>query len=463
MTPLLSFLLNKLKGKRFITIIITTLLLTGIYPVVYSQNDNLLPDSSLLRYGPLKQGESSSSLIPPLELIWQQSLEGPRIFGYFSSSPVALNGIIYLGGGDGVYALEQLSGDIIWKYPTTHPVKSSPWINDGILYIGSDDFSLHAIDIITGKGIWTFATEGPVLSSPIVIEKTVFFGSDDGNFYALDSKTGSFKWMFETRSQIASSPAYAYGTIFIGSWDGYMYALDVETGTEKWKFYTSHGVESSAAISDGVVFVGASYSDRLLALDAFSGKLLWQFYTEYKVISSPAISGSQVFIGSTDNHLYALNVKSGSLDWSYDTKGGIASSSPTVSGEVVFIGAENNFLYAVDKNTGELVWSFRANSTIKSTALVHNGWLFITSADNVVYAFTNQDVESLRENAPVIEKQEISSLIINNGVSLLTTQITQSEESNQNNLLSQLAPVGVLGGIILIGTVLFISKKRIKK
>ena len=439
-----------------VVLILSSIMLIGIYPISYAQNDDVSPNSSLLRYGPLKQGVASSDLNPPLELVWEQSLGGPRIFGYYTSSPVALNGLLYLGGGDGVYALNQLTGEIIWKYPTSEPVTSSPWINDRILYIGSDDNSLYAIDITTGKDIWTFETGGPIKSSPLVIENTVFFGSDDGNVYALDSKSGSIKWTFKTQLMIAGSPAFAYDTIYIGSWDGNVYALDAETGNEKWKIYTSHGVESSPAISEGIVYIGASYSDRIIALDAFTGVLLWQHYTEYKIISSPAISGSQVFIGSTDNHLYALNAKSGALDWIYDTKGGIAASSPTVSGDVVFIGAENNFMYAVDKTTGELVWSFRASAAIKSTALAHDGWLYITSADNTVYAFTNQDVENLIENTPVIEKLEIPSSLSENEV----VKTTQSDEVSQNNLENLIAPIGVLVGIIIIGMVLFISKKK---
>ena len=142
--------------------------------------------------------------------------------------------------------------------------------------------------------------------------------------------------------------------------------------------------------SDGIVYIGASYTNRIIALDAYTGKELWEYATEYKVISSPAVGGSLVFIGSTDANVYAFDTKTGTLVWKYNTAGGISGSSATVSGGTVYIGAEDKKMYAFEKSSGKLIWSFKADESISSTPLVSNGFLYMTSADNTVYAFSDE-------------------------------------------------------------------------
>ena len=364
------------------------------------------PAASILRYSVSRTGEAPFELNPPLALAWKTELGGPHVFGYFTSSPVAMNGIVYLGGGDGVYALDVLTGKIVWFYKTGGIVRSSPSIFEGILYVGSDEGTLHAIDARSGAKLWAFRTGGPVLSSPLVVEETVYVGSEDGALYALDSKSGALKWKFQTALRIVTSPAYAYNTVYFGSWDGYVYALDPVSGKVRWKYYTGSGIESSPAIADGVLYIAASYAHRAIALDAYNGKELWQYETGYKIISSPAVSGSLVFFGSSDAHVYAFDTRTGELRWKYNVNGGIAGSSPTISGEIVYIGAEDETLYAFEKNSGKLVWSFKVNATINSTPLVYGELLIFVSSDNIVYALTNQKVSPTAETRQSLGAKE---------------------------------------------------------
>ena len=57
--------------------------------------------------------------------------------------------------------------------------------------------------------------------------------------------------------------------------------------------------------------------------------LKWKFETE-KGCSSLALSGGMVYFGSDDNHLYALDIKTGEEKWKFET-GEEVSSSPAVS------------------------------------------------------------------------------------------------------------------------------------
>src|SRR5438067_10449477 len=56
------------------------------------------------------------------------------------------------------------SPKLLWTYKTGGPVKSSPAIVNGKLYVGSDDKQLHCVDLKKGQKLWTFPAEGEIES-----------------------------------------------------------------------------------------------------------------------------------------------------------------------------------------------------------------------------------------------------------------------------------------------------------
>ncbi|MCA9419326.1 MAG: PQQ-binding-like beta-propeller repeat protein, partial [Candidatus Omnitrophica bacterium] len=86
--------------------------------------------------------------------------------------------------------------------------------------------------------LWKFDTGGPVRSTAAIVGDRVFIGSNDGFLYALDKATGKEIWKFETEDSIEAAPLYRNGTLYFGSADSFFYAVDAETGKEKWKYET---------------------------------------------------------------------------------------------------------------------------------------------------------------------------------------------------------------------------------
>ena len=77
----------------------------------------------------------------------------------------------------------------------------------------------------------------------------------------------------------------------------------------KWKFKTETGV-TSPAVSDGVVYFG-SEDDHLYAVDIKTGKEKWKFESGDSIYYTPVVSDGVVYFGSKDKHLYALDTKTG--------------------------------------------------------------------------------------------------------------------------------------------------------
>jgi len=149
----------------------------------------------------------------------------------YASACIGADGTIYCGGdrndwSQSLYALNP-NGTLNWVCSLNGDVRSSPAIGvDGTIYIGSNDYCVHALHP-DGTLKWSYETGASIrYSSPaIASDGTVYVGSSDGYLYAL-SPDGTLKWRYETEGIVRSSPTIGPdGTVYFTSCDGYLYAL----------------------------------------------------------------------------------------------------------------------------------------------------------------------------------------------------------------------------------------------
>jgi outer membrane protein assembly factor BamB len=291
--------------------------------------------------------------------------------------------------------------------PLTSPAQS-PMFRGGPAHEG-----VYASTAPTLRDVaWKFRTEGRVLSSPAVVGTTVYVGSTDGRLYAIDRSSGTERWRFQTRGPISSSPAVADGLVYISSVDGLIYAVDAATGAERWRFatrgerrFTAPGIHgaiprtermpdpfdvflSSPTVVDGTLYIGSG-DQHVYALDARTGTERWRFATGDVVHATPAVANGLVYIGSWDRNLYALDASTGAERWRYTTGNdtviynqiGIASSAAVKDG-LVFVGGRDGKFHVVDARTGAPRWTHdnRGGWTIGSPA-VRDGVVYFATSD----------------------------------------------------------------------------------
>ena len=131
---------------------------------------------------------------------------------------MGINNTVIFGCNDGaIYAVDQTTGTLRWKYMTGGIVQSSPVVaGDGTVYVGSEDHNIYALTA-NGQLLWKYATGG-VLDYPValLIDNSVCAGSADGTVYDLDPRTGALRWKYATvAGAYLSAPAVAIdGTIY---------------------------------------------------------------------------------------------------------------------------------------------------------------------------------------------------------------------------------------------------------
>ncbi len=264
---------------------------------------------------------------------------GPAPAAGIYSTPFVANGVVYIGTYNGkVYAIDASTGTEIWEYPygdLIGPIVGSPVVDGGILYIGSSDGKLYALDAEIGHKQWEFQTGDDVWATPAVYGGVVYIGSLDHNLYAIDAGTGTEKWRFETQGAIAATPLIYNDTIYIGSFDRRFYAINLD-GSEKWHF------------------------------DA-AGNWFW---------SKAVVHDDTIIAGCLDSWVYAFDAQSGAQAWPPFETGGQIRADPVLVGDLVIIGSEDGTVYALDAGTGALAWAFAADAPIRAPLFAELGTIF---------------------------------------------------------------------------------------
>ncbi len=148
-----------------------------------------------------------------------------------------------------------------------------------------------------------------------------------------------------------------------------------------WKTKVGNAGISAPIIDSGTLFAGSD-DNNLYAMDIKSGKIKWTYPALGKVYT-PAAKNGKVFAASFDNNIYALDYN-GNLKWKYNTGGSIASP-PIVYDNILYGGFDRN-IYAIYIVNGSLKWKYPTGGWVESAPAISAGILYAGSDDNNLYA-----------------------------------------------------------------------------
>jgi len=127
------------------------------------------------------------------------------------------------------------------------------------------------------------------------------------------------------------------------------------------------------------------------AVDAQSGKKIWYFQTQNSVVNDIAYAEGKILACDNENTLYAIDAKTGKLEWKRPMGIGIKmmfKNGICVQDGIVYAG-QASYLSALRASDGELLWRcadrIRGESSV-STPGLHEGLLHATTAFGVRYA-----------------------------------------------------------------------------
>jgi alcohol dehydrogenase (cytochrome c) len=202
------------------------------------------------------------------------------------STPIVVDGIVYLTAPDNLWAIDARSGRQIWRYQ--HPPNDAFHIghrgvavHDRSVYLTTPDAHLLAFDRFSGELLWNVEVADAArgfwsTNAPLVIREHVIVGvSGDfdnlpGTLRAFDATTGAARWTF-----YSTPPAGTHDELAGGATGGQMWM----TGTYDPELDLLYvGTGNPTPVLNGAVRPGDNkWTCSIVALDPDTGELKWGF------------------------------------------------------------------------------------------------------------------------------------------------------------------------------------------
>jgi quinoprotein glucose dehydrogenase len=245
-------------------------------------------------YSPLKQINAHN--VDKLAQSWTQQL---TTRGSLEATPIVVNGVMYLAGGNKVLAFDGDTGKEVWHYDVeagpTRGVAYWPGDKDNKPRVIFSTFNrkLIALDAATGMPVPTFGNNGIVELTvgydgvPTIYKNLAFLGASvgelptgpHGDTRAYDTVTGKLIWTFHT---VAQPGEVGHDTWLNDGWKD-------RSGTNVWGWYMTVDPKTDTLFmpvgGPSPNYYGGDrpgddlFGNSIVAVNADTGKLKWYFQT----------------------------------------------------------------------------------------------------------------------------------------------------------------------------------------
>ncbi len=346
-----------------------------------------------------------------------QAGRGSSLTARLAAPPIVANGRVYtidtLGA---VRAFDAKTGAQAWASQTPD-VKGSEvaLYGGGIAYDNGRIFATNGLGFVSamsdqnGGILWQVRPGGPLRGSPTVANGAVYVISQDNQIYSLKEDDGSTNWNQAASLEIAgifgaASPAVGQGTVVAGFSSGELNAYRYENGRQVWQdqlqrtsirtsVSTLTDIDADPVIDNGQVFaIGAG--GRMVGLDLVSGQRLWEL--NLAGIATPWVAGDWIFVVTSDDKLMCIYRQNGHVRWisqlpqyakPKSKKGDVGYSGPVLAGNHLVVTASNGQVVEVDPATGNYQTQFSVGRSVSLPPIVAGSTLYIYNDDARLLAY----------------------------------------------------------------------------
>jgi eukaryotic-like serine/threonine-protein kinase len=144
------------------------------------------------------------------------------------------------------------------------------------------------------------------------------------------------------------------------------------------------------------VFFGGLDST-LYALNIKTGKVEWKFKTKGQIRSTVAIDQTHLYLNGGDGKIYSLAKDTGKVEWvssigaekKYDFAD-YHQSSPVLYNNRLYVGSGDGSVFAISVDKGRKIWSYQTGDVVHGTPVVTNNKVFVGSFDGYVYGLQSE-------------------------------------------------------------------------
>ncbi|MCF8706557.1 outer membrane protein assembly factor BamB family protein [Rhizorhapis sp. SPR117] len=302
--------------------------------------------------------------------VWTASLgSGGNNSALFGGGVSAEGDRLYATTGVGdVVALNTGDGSVIWKKRPGGPLRGSPTLSNGHVYVMSQDNQIFALNAPDGELVWTEAGTLEVtgvfgVAAPAAGQGTVIAGYSSGELTAYRYENGRSLWgdalsrtsistAVASLADIDADPVIDRGRVYAVGQGGRMASYELVTGQRLWELNAA-GI-STPWVAGEWLFVVTDEA-KLLCVARATGRIRWISQLKHyrkakkkeKPISwtGPVLAGGRLILVSSEGELDYVNPADGSVQATQELNSGM-SLSPVVAGNMLYILDDNGRLTA---------------------------------------------------------------------------------------------------------------------
>jgi len=358
---------------------------------------------------------AASTVHPPFKRVWVRNAHSllefpPVIYG---------DRIFQLADDANLTAINKHTGHSYWTVALGKLSASSPAVTSNTVYCTILESGHHsrpgrivALNSKTGAVRWFRSLPSKSESSPLLDHGRLYFGTQNGTVYALNARNGHVLWTYTASGSVKASPTLSDGMLYFGDYSGHVQAISERTGRLIWRSSSGGALlgngtfYSTAAVDYGRVFLGNT-DGRMYAYDAFTGKLDWALQTGAYVYASPAITnapglGPTIYFGSYNGTFYAVNARSGQVSWQFNGHGRISGSATIVGKLVYFADLGEHHTYGLGISTGRALFQI---DTGAFDPVISDGSDIYLTGDTGLYALAPLSTPSAPVRQTIVTKR----------------------------------------------------------
>ena len=361
-------------------------------------------------YGHLALGENLSKA-------WTAEVRGSTDRARLAAAPVIGGDKLFAVGSDGsINAFDRRTGARIWSNRPELEDNLRPSAfgggvsyDSGRLYATNGVGDAMALDAQTGEVIWKVQPAGPLRGSPTIAFGQVYVMTQDNQIVALSTSDGSTLWNESgstTQSGVfgVAAPAAGQGTVIAGYSSGELNAYRYENGRTLWadalaRTNISTTVSSLTDIdADPIIDSGRVYAlgqgGRMAAYELVTGQRIWEL--NLAGISTPAIAGEWIFTLTDDARLLAIARSTGRVRWisqlqqfrdEEDRKGPIFWTGPVLAGGHLYVASSRGEIWKVSASEGSAQMFADIDEAVSLAPVVADNTLYVLDDSGTIHAW----------------------------------------------------------------------------
>jgi outer membrane protein assembly factor BamB len=215
-----------------------------------------------------------------------------------------------------------------------------------------------AISLSDGRIKWQrqFGKRGDLLFKPLRSGDRLFF-TTELRLTEVDARNGAIKQRANFDVVNATDPVLFENTLVFATEGGVMVGYHVNRKIRQWKHAMPRRL-AAPMVQKGSLFLATDVAGHYALFDASNGTRVWRGRTFDAIRSEPAIDSDTVYLASTDQSVYAVDLRSAQDRWVY--RGETAIKKPVRRiGRHLFVLPEEKGLLALDHKSGDLRWQVK--------------------------------------------------------------------------------------------------------